>query len=323
MKKILKLFLVLSVVIAAIGCSQDQIATQFDTSGEDAKTAYFVQKVLLEELDREIVGSKTVFVDVYRQSAVGTIDVSIDYIVPEKSEGIYQFPESITFNDGDYMVSIPLVVLNVDKFVIGQSYPVDICLAELVEPEMPGIGSKYSKITVTTQLSLDWQPVYMLKDLSKIFDANLTDADYMLNTDGNRILQKVAYTYNLIWKGEDTSVGLQRVNGTNIFRMTNWGGGVNLIFTAQPETEIEVEGTKYPRCVIGVQEIGSVDPTHGIMYVSDYPSYDSSATYAEYPAYWDADSNTFNFTLIYFVGAGNFGGAMETLVLLGYQSDLK
>ena len=43
MKKIIESLFALGMLFATVGCDQDQIVAKFDTSGEDAGTAYFVK----------------------------------------------------------------------------------------------------------------------------------------------------------------------------------------------------------------------------------------------------------------------------------------
>lgn len=51
MKKIIESLFALGMLFATVGCDQDQIVAKFDTSGEDAGTAYFVKNAVSENFE--------------------------------------------------------------------------------------------------------------------------------------------------------------------------------------------------------------------------------------------------------------------------------
>ena len=100
------------------------------------------------------------------------------------------------------------------------------------------------------------------------------------------------FTYNFWWVGTDPAQTLEQRDGTNIYRMKNWGGGVTLTFEM-------VKG----KPTISKQLIGDVHPSYGDVYVQTTDG-----------AY-DPDSKTYYFLTKYTVSAGSFGGDVETFQL--------
>ena len=92
------------------------------------------------------------------------------------------------------------------------------------------------------------------------------------------------YTYNFWWEGVDKGLTLEQRDGTNMYRIQNWGGGVTLFFTMKNGVP-----------TIDKQPIGSNHPSYGAVYVKSKDG--------EY----DAESNTYYFLNEYTVAAGSFG----------------
>lgn len=341
MKKLNKILLFAGLVIAAVGCDKDQLSATFTGEGEDAQTAYFAQKSLSQEFEASATGDQTVLVDVYRQSAGDELKVGLDYEIAEGGEEFYEVPLDVTFPAGEYHTTVPVKVHNVENFAKGSNYSVTLYVGDFhefetvaaaqLEAEGPhglptklqkvdtraaSIGSKYDQITVTTTLTLEWEPCYILKDPTKLLDANLTEDDYVLGEDGKPMKQTCVYTYDFWWVGEDDTITLEHAKGTTVFRMTNWGGGVNIIFTVNPDKTVTVDGKEYASLTITEQYIGDDHPSYGKMYVSDMPAYTGSQTYFDaYPNYWDGE-RTFVFNMMYYIDAGYFDMPhTETLVL--------
>lgn len=57
MKKIIESLFALGMLFATVGCDQDQIVAKFDTSGEDAGTAYFVKNAVSENFEASATGT--------------------------------------------------------------------------------------------------------------------------------------------------------------------------------------------------------------------------------------------------------------------------
>lgn len=236
MKKIIESLFALGMLFATVGCDQDQIVAKFDTSGEDAGTAYFVKNAVSENFEASATGTQTINLDLFRQDAAGELTVGLTAEMDEAAAKFFRIPESVTFADGDYRVIVPVSVLDVEKFDKGVTYAVSISVNNAgTENESSAlIGSKYASVTLSASLTLNWVPCYVLKDFSKLLSTDLTDADYVVGPDGKPMLQGGVYTYTFWWEGEDDTVMLERAEGTNVFRLTNWGGGVNILLRSTP-----------------------------------------------------------------------------------------
>ncbi len=339
MKKLNYILLLAGLVFAAVGCEKDQPNATFTGEGEDAQSAYFTQKTVSEEFAASTTGDQTVMVDIYRQSASGELKVGIDYVIADGGEEFYEVPESVTFPAGEYHTTVPVKVHGVENFAKGANYSVTLYVGDYHEFEpatalqleangkrgMPdksadtravSIKEKYTQIKLTTTLTLEWEPWYILSDPTKLLDANLTEDDYVKDADGNPMTQTCAYTYTFWWGGVDDEVVLEHAKGTSVFRMTNWGGGVNIIFTINPDKKVTVDGKEYASLTITEQYIGDDHSSYGKVYVADMLSYSGNpAVFEQYPCYWDG-GRTFVFNMLYYVGAGYFEmPSAETLVL--------
>lgn len=236
MKKIIESLFALGMLFATVGCDQDQIVAKFDTSGEDAGTAYFVKNAVSENFEASATGTQTINLDLFRQDAAGELTVGLTAEMDEAAAKFFRIPESVTFADGDYRVIVPVSVLDVEKFDKGVTYAVSISVnnAGTENESSASIGSKYASVTLSASLTLNWVPCYVLKDFSKLLSTDLTDADYVVGPDGKPMLQGGVYTYTFWWEGEDDTVMLERAEGTNVFRLTNWGGGVKSSLRSTP-----------------------------------------------------------------------------------------
>ena len=288
MKKIIESLFALGMLFATVGCDQDQIVAKFDTSGEDAGTAYFVKNAVSENFEASATGTQTINLDLFRQDAAGELTVGLTAEMDEAAAKFFRIPESVTFADGDYRVIVPVSVLDVEKFDKGVTYA--------------SIGSKYASVTLSASLTLNWVPCYVLKDFSKLLSTDLTDADYVVGPDGKPMLQGGVYTYTFWWEGEDDTVMLERAEGTNVFRLTNWGGGVNILFTINADKTISLTS----------QYVGEDYSDGTKVLVSDLPS----TGFGTDVCTWDGD-RTFTFPLVYLLEDGRWFGetCVETFVL--------
>lgn len=114
------------------------------------------------------------------------------------------------------------------------------------------------------------------------------------------------YTYTQYWEGDDPDLTISKAEGTNTYRISHWGGDVNFDFTWDPATN---------KCTVAEQFIGTQYENYGDVFVSDLPSYDEESTYDDFPCYYDPDTKTFTFTLIYYVGAGYLAYGTETFTV--------
>lgn len=209
MKKIIESLFALGMLFATVGCDQDQIVAKFDTSGEDAGTAYFVKNAVSENFEASATGTQTINLDLFRQDAAGELTVGLTAEMDEAAAKFFRIPESVTFADGDYRVIVPVSVLDVEKFDKGVTYAVSISVnnAGTENESSASIGSKYASVTLSASLTLNWVPCYVLKDFSKLLSTDLTDADYVVGPDGKPMLQ---------------------------------GGGVNILFTINADKTISL-----------------------------------------------------------------------------------
>ncbi|MEG1865105.1 MAG: hypothetical protein RR199_07280, partial [Alistipes sp.] len=321
MKNIFKSLLIVGVLFAAIGCSQDQIVTEFDPSGENPAAAYFTQKSVSQEFGSTLTGNQKIFVDVYRQSNVGDLSIGINMIVPDDAYSVFSIPENLTFKDGEFKAVLEITALEVDKFAKGTTYTAKISVGDYHEFKdvvlsKPGKAAKavkrdvsiphFTSITISTSLALDWQPAYILKDPSKLLDKNLTEADYKTGADGKPMVQTAAW--NNFWGMKSNFEGLtvQRAAGTTVFRLLNCGdGGVNLIFMVDPDeaNKVTFRGEKYFRCVFTEQFAGVLYEGADDVHIVDFPSYSGGkVTYDQAPCFWDGASD-FAFSLYWMVPA--------------------
>lgn len=316
MKKLNKILLFAGLVFAAVGCDQDQLGATFTGEGEDAQTAYFAQKSVSETFEATAEGDQTVYVKLLRQSAAGDLTVGLEL---DDATNFYEIPSTISFKAGEYGVSIPVSIHKVEEYIPGVTYKAKIDVVnpdhEAVEGSV-AIAAKYASVTVSTSKILNWVPVYVLKDPSKLLSNSLTDADYVVGPDGAPLKQTGTYTYTFWWGGADPGLTLERAEGTTIFRINNWGGGINLMFTVNPDEKITVDGKEYASLSISGQYIGDDHPNYGEVYAADLLFYTGKPSYLEaYPNYWDGE-RTFVFNLLYYVEAGNFDmPSVETFVL--------
>lgn len=201
MKKIIESLFALGMLFATVGCDQDQIVAKFDTSGEDAGTAYFVKNAVSENFEASATGTQTINLDLFRQDAAGELTVGLTAEMDEAAAKFFRIPESVTFADGDYRVIVPVSVLDVEKFDKGVTYAVSISVnnAGTENESSASIGSKYASVTLSASLTLNWVPCYVLKDFSKLLSTDLTDADYVVGPDGKPMLQggvNILFTIN-------------------------------------------------------------------------------------------------------------------------------
>ena len=118
------------------------------------------------------------------------------------------------------------------------------------------------------------------------------------------------YTYTLFFgtpeePGTDEGLVLHRSDlDPTRYKITNWGYGVDFIFTMDEAGNI----------VVPQNETGYNHPQYGMVSAIDYTIYAGST---DATSYFDAETNTFKFALFYFVEAGYLEYGYETFVLTG------
>ncbi len=100
------------------------------------------------------------------------------------------------------------------------------------------------------------------------------------------------FFYNYWWVGLEEGLTLEQRDGTDMYRIQNWGGGVTLFFTMQNGVPL-----------IARQEIGDTYSDYGAVYVQ--------STDGEY----DEENRVYYFLNRYTVSAGSFGSGVEYFAL--------
>ena len=100
------------------------------------------------------------------------------------------------------------------------------------------------------------------------------------------------YVYNFWWAGAQPGMTLEQRDGTNQYRLQDWGGGVTLFFEM-------IDGVP----TIAKQKIGDVHPSYGDVYIQS-----TDGKYVE-------EEKTYYFMTKYTVAAGSFGGDVEKFIL--------
>lgn len=162
--------------------------------------------------DATATGDQTIEVAIYRQNAQGDFTVELTPTIPEDAAAFFDVPKTAEFKNGQYSVMIPVTVYNVENLAKGATYSVKIAVANggSLEDSNLAIKSKYAETTVSTALALQWEPLYILSDPTKLLSTDLTEADYVKGADGKPIAQTADYSYNGYWVGDDNSVVIER-----------------------------------------------------------------------------------------------------------------
>ena len=117
------------------------------------------------------------------------------------------------------------------------------------------------------------------------------------------------YTYTVFFgspeePGTDEGVLYRSDLDPTRYKITNWGYGVDFIFTMDEAGNV----------VVPQNETGYTHPQYGMVSAVDNSIYTGKA---DVPSYFDAETNTFKFALVYCVEAGSVGAGYETFVLTG------
>ena len=114
---------------------------------------------------------------------------------------------------------------------------------------------------------------------------------------GEFLLGTGDYTYNSVFSGVDPGLELYQKEGTTMYKIPNWGGGIELNFICDEEGNITVPE----------QYIGADDSTYGAVYIT--------SSNADASSYYDAATKTYYFNCRYIVSAGSFGTFYEKFEL--------
>lgn len=120
------------------------------------------------------------------------------------------------------------------------------------------------------------------------------------------------YTYSLFWTADEEGTPLdvedlvlqQSDTDPSRYQILDWGySGEPFVFAFQEDGSILVED----------QFIGYTHSSYGDIYVDDLVDYTGKTDYGQ--SYYDAESGTFYFAIIYYVDAGYFGMGYETFTI--------
>ena len=140
------------------------------------------------------------------------------------------------------------------------------------------------------------------------YNSTVTTAQY--ETDGlpNEPTGTVGtYTYSQFWEGDDPDLALLiNPNYANTYAIGNWGAGIEMGFTWDKETN---------KCFVKDQFTGYTHSTYGEVWVDELGDYTGSFDGDFYQSYYDPETETFHFNVIYYVSAGYFGYGEETFKL--------
>lgn len=178
--------------------------------------------------------------------------------------------------------------------LLGSSVSASLCIigrdAELGDD--PAYITQYSDfLDLTASFILEWEP-------------------YMRTTEnGEQVQQTATYYYKQFYEGYQRGMLVERAKGTtNIFRLLDWGAGVNFFFKVNSDNTVVVPGQS-----IGYYYSGSDE----YVYVSDIAQYlGDEAYYDRFPCTFDG-KQTFTLNLVYYVTDGMFGYGPEKIVFAG------
>lgn len=112
------------------------------------------------------------------------------------------------------------------------------------------------------------------------------------------------YLYSQFLEADDPGLELfQRDDMPNLFKIEHWGYDVDFAFSWDQKTN---------EVVVADQFMGYTHPSYGDVWVDELSDY---AGEEMMPSYFDPETNTFNFGVVYYVSAGNFGYGYETFTL--------
>lgn len=131
---------------------------------------------------------------------------------------------------------------------------------------------------------------YKVVEGSPLFGINVEVVKWNLLGTGD-------YTYNSVFSGVDPGLELYQKEGTTMYKIPNWGGGIELNFICDEEGNITVPE----------QYIGADDSNYGAVYIT--------SSNADASSYYDAATKTYYFNCRYIVSAGSFGTFYEKFEL--------
>ena len=291
MEKFLKYLLCASAtLLSLVACDQEQIGEMASANDADNKEIHFVQKSLTKEFEQGTKEGEFTVV-IARNGNKGTYRVLLQK--SGKNASLFSVRDTVVIPDGQYSVEVPVTV-NMNAVVLGSSVSASLCIigrdAELGDD--PAYITQYSDfLDLTASFTLEWEP-------------------YMRTTEsGEQVQQTATYYYSQFYEGYQRGMLVERAKGTtNIFRLLDWGAGVNFFFKVNSDNTVVVPGQS-----IGYYYSGSDE----YVYVSDIAQYlGDEAYYDRFPCTFDGNQ-TFTLNLVYYVTDGMFGYGPEKIVFAG------
>jgi len=187
--------------------------------------------------------------------------------------------ETVVFHSNNEKLTVPSVT-----FAAGESEKVvqATCKADVGE-------------TVTAIISVDESSAKLYGDY-QLGVTIFRDYNYIDKYVGN-------YSYSLFFSGVDEGLILSVADGKDTrYKISNWGMGTDFVFEFQSNGMILVE----------TRSIGYTHPTYGPVKIEDYATY--ASTSPGY-SYYDEETGTFYFCVVYFVSDGVFGYGYETYTI--------
>lgn len=291
MEKFLRILLCASAaLLSLVACDQEQIGEMASPNDSDNKEIHFVQKSLVKEFEQGTKEGEFTVV-LARNGNKGTYRVLLQK--SGKNASLFSVRDTVVIPDGQYSVEVPVTV-NMNAVVLGSSVTASLCIigrdAELGDD--PAYITQYSDfLDLTASFTLEWEP-------------------YMRTTEsGEQVQQTATYYYSQFYEGYQRGMLVERAKGTtNIFRLLDWGAGVNFFFKVNSDNSVVVPGQS-----IGYYYSGSDE----YVYVSDIAQYlGDEASYDRFPCTFDG-KQTFTLNLVYYVTDGMFGYGPEKIVFAG------
>ena len=291
MEKFLRILLCASAaLLSLVACDQEQIGEMASPNDSDNKEIHFVQKSLVKEFEQGTKEGEFTVV-LARNGNKGTYRVLLQK--SGKNASLFSVRDTVVIPDGQYSVEVPVTV-NMNAVVLGSSVTASLCIigrdAELGDD--PAYITQYSDfLDLTASFTLEWEP-------------------YMRTTEsGEQVQQTATYYYSQFYEGYQRGMLVERAKGTtNIFRLLDWGAGVNFFFKVNSDNSVVVPGQS-----IGYYYSGSDE----YVYVSDIAQYlGDEAYYDRFPCTFDG-KQTFTLNLAYYVTDGMFGYGPEKIVFAG------
>lgn len=282
------------VLLSFNACDQEHIGVIADANTSDDKEIHFVQSSLTKEFTQDVKEGEFV-VTVARSGNSGTYRVLLQK--SGKDAYLFSLRDTVVIPDGKYSVDVPVTV-DMSRVVLGSSVSASLCIigrdAELGE-DSAYIGQYSDFMDLTASFILEWEP-------------------YMRTTEsGEEVQQTATYYYTQFYEGYQRDMKVERAKGTtNIFRLLDWGAGVNFFFMVNKDNSVVVPG----------QSVGYYySESNEYVYVSDIAQYvGDDSVYSSFPCTFDG-KQTFTLNLVYYVSDGMFGYGPEKIVFSGDHDD--